>query len=298
MAYVRRLIDTRLEGLLTDVPAILLTGPRACGKTTTAQRYARTVVQLDDPVVGGVFREAPDVALRGLATPVLLDEWQAAPEIIGAVKRAVDRNPEPGQFILTGSASIDLAGPTWPGTGRIIRLAMFGLTEREIEANVDGPSFIDSVLDDPERLDVSTTLDMADYVERALRSGFPDPALRQRARTRVDWLDSYLGECFARDIPALRTVRDPSRLRRLFVALAANTAGVVEEKTLHEAARLDRKTALIYESLFEAVGLTEHAPSFVSNRLQRLIERPKRYITDCGLVGVALSLDSGAIVRL
>jgi uncharacterized protein len=208
--------------------------------------------------------------------PVLLDEWQAAPEVIGAIKRAVDLNPEPGQFILTGSASIDLAGPTWPGTGRIIRLPMFGLTEREIQARVDGPSFIDAVVDDPERLDFATTIDRASYVDLALRSGFPEPALRQRARTRLDWLHSYLEGCFARDVPALRTVRDPSRLRRLFVALAANTAGVVDEKTLHEAARLDRKTALIYESLFEAVGIAEQAPSFASNRLKRLVERPKR----------------------
>ena len=297
MAYLHRLIETRLEGLLDDVPAVLLTGPRACGKTTTARRYARSVIQLDDPAVGGIFREAPDVALRDVSTPVLLDEWQAAPEVIGAIKRTVDRNPEPGQFILTGSASIDLAGPTWPGTGRVIRLSMSGLTEREVIANIDGLSFVDAVLENPEHLDVSTTLDVADYVDLALRSGFPEPAIRQRAPTRIDWLDSYLEECFARDIPALRAVRDPSRLRRLFVALAANTAGVVDEKTLHEAAHLDRKTALTYESLFESVGITEQAPSFVGNQLKRLTERPKRYVSDGGLVGAALSLDKETVLR-
>jgi uncharacterized protein len=297
VAYVRRLIETRLERLLADVPAVLLTGPRACGKTTTARRYAGSVIHLDDPAVGGVFRQAPDVALRDLSRPVLLDEWQAAPEVIGAIKRVVDEDPRAGQFILTGSASTDLAGPTWPGTGRIIRLAMAGLTEREVEGRVDGPSFVDSILDDPERLDVATTLDVADYIDLALRSGFPEPALRQQAATRADWLDSYLDECFARDIPALRAVRDPTRLRRLFVAFATNTAGVVEEKTLHEAARLDRKTALVYESLFEAVGITEQVPSFTSNRLKRLVERPKRYVTDCGLVGAALALDRGSTLR-
>ena len=298
MAYLQRLVEPRLAALLTEVPAVLLTGPRASGKTTTARRFASSVVQLDDPSVGVIFRQAPDVALRGLAEPVLLDEWQDAPEVIGAIKRTIDQDPRPGRFVLTGSAAIDLAGPTWPGTGRIIRLPMGGLTEREIASRANGRGFVDVLLEEPERLlGGPTELDVADYVDLALRSGFPEPALRLGAATRADWLASYLDECFARDVPALRAVRDPSRLRRLFVAFAINTAGVVDEKTLHDAARLDRRTAMIYESLFEAIGLTEQVPAYAANRLKRLTERPKRYVVDCGLVGSALAVDRAAVLR-
>ena len=298
MAYLTRSIEPRLRALLNEVPAVLLTGPRASGKTTTARRFARSVVQLDVPSVGGIFRQAPDVALRDLAEPVLVDEWQAAPEVIGAIKRAIDQDARPGRFILTGSASVDLAGSTWPGTGRIIRLAMTGLTEREIDRHIEMPSFVDALLDERQPLlAVSTTLDVADYVDLSLRGGFPEPALRLSQATRTDWFESYLEECFARDIPALRPIRDPARLRRLFTAMAANTAGVVDDKTLHDAAQLDRKTALVYESLFEAVGITDQVPSFTTNRLKRLTERPKRYVADLGLVGAVLSLDRGTVVR-
>ena len=298
MAYLGRMVEPRLQALLAEVPAVLLTGPRATGKTSTARRFARSVLQLDDPSVGGVFRQAPDVALRDLAEPVLVDEWQAAPEVIGAIKRAVDQDARPGRFILTGSAPVDLAGTTWPGTGRIIGLAMNGLTEREIERHTEMPSFFDALLDERQPLlEISTTLDVADYVDLSLRGGFPEPALRLSEATRTDWLESYLEECFARDIPALRSVRDPARLRRLFTAIAANTAGVIDDKTLRDAAQLDRRTAIAYETLFEAVGIIDQVPSFATNRLKRLTERPKRFVTDLGLLGAVLSLDRGTVVR-
>lgn len=80
-----------------------LTGPRATGKTTTARRHAASVVRLDRPAEAAAFRADPDAALRAQPEPLLLDEWQAVPAVLGAVKRAVDDDPRPGRFLLTGS---------------------------------------------------------------------------------------------------------------------------------------------------------------------------------------------------
>src|ERR1700685_3353701 len=97
-SYTPRLIDDWLRELFNELPALLITGPRAAGKTTTAQRLAATVVRLDQPAEAEPFRDDPDAALPSLPEPVLLDEWQAVPEVLGAVKRAVDQRPSPTRF--------------------------------------------------------------------------------------------------------------------------------------------------------------------------------------------------------
>jgi hypothetical protein len=90
VGYRERAIDGLLGELLDQLPALLIVGPRASGKTTTASRHAATIVSLDRAAEAAAYRADPDAALRGLEEPVLLDEWQAVPEVLGAVKRAVD----------------------------------------------------------------------------------------------------------------------------------------------------------------------------------------------------------------
>jgi predicted AAA+ superfamily ATPase len=87
-AYRPRIVDPVIARLLAEVPALFIVGPRATGKTTTAARYARTIVRLDREADAMAFRADPDAALRGLQEPVLLDEWQVVPGVLGAVKRS------------------------------------------------------------------------------------------------------------------------------------------------------------------------------------------------------------------
>lgn len=122
--YVDPLVDDELERVLGEFAAVMVVGPRACGKTTTSMRLAESVVRLDQPAMANVFRFDPDAALAERAEPVLLDEWQDAPEVLGAVKRSVDAEPRPGRFVLTGSVSGEVEAASWPGTGRLIRVPM------------------------------------------------------------------------------------------------------------------------------------------------------------------------------
>jgi hypothetical protein len=138
--------------------------------------------------------------------------------VLGAVKRAVDDEPRPGRYILTGRVRIDLDAQTWPGTGRLVRLPMQGLSVREIEGRASGELFLDRLLRaSPEMLGPGGPADLADHLDLALRGGFPEPALR------------------------LEGIRDPDRLRRYLEALAINSAGIVEDKTLYDAARINQK---------------------------------------------------------
>lgn len=107
-SYHPRMVDPLLAEILGEFPAVMLVGPRAVGKSTTAERYAASVVRLDRPNEAAIFQADPDAALRGLPEPILLDEWQEVPAVLGAVKRAVDSERRPGRFLLTGSVYADL----------------------------------------------------------------------------------------------------------------------------------------------------------------------------------------------
>ncbi|CAN5518255.1 ATP-binding protein [soil metagenome] len=297
MAYVVRLLDGVIPGLLSEVSALFIAGPRATGKTTTAMRYARTVVRLDREAEAVAFRADPDAALRGLREPILLDEWQLVPDILGAVKRAVDRDPGPGRYVITGSVRSEVSGTLWPGTGRLVRLTMHGLTVRERLGRTSQRSFLDRVTNGHALDPAPATPDLRGYVELALRSGFPDAALRLGEISRRRWLESYVEHLLARDVSQLDPGRDPARLRRYFEALALNTAGVVDDTTLYQAAGIDRRTAISYERLLEDLLAIERVPAWSSNRLKRLVLSPKRYLTDPALAGAILGMDTNAIIR-
>ncbi len=299
VGYVDRLADSLIEELLAGFPAVLVVGPRACGKTTTAARHASTVVRLDREAEAASVRADPDGALE-LARPILLDEWQLAPEILPAVKRAVDSRPGPNSFLITGSARSDLAAEGWPLTGRAIRVQMWGLTEREINRNTKATPLIDRIATDGIAA-ISAPVDpptLNNYIALALRGGFPDAVLAPSERVRRLWLNAYVQQLITRDVDMVdASGRDPIRLRRYLQAWCLNTAGVVEAKTLYEAAGIDRKTALDYDRLLGNLLVTEEVPAWWNNRLKRLVRTPKRYVIDPGVVGAVLRLDLPGVRR-
>ena len=295
--YAPRALDAAIGSLFKQLPALLLVGPRASGKTTTAARHSASVVRLDIDAEAQAFRADPDAALRGLQEPVLIDEWQMVPGVLGAVKRAVDARPEPGRFIITGSVRAELDGEWWPGTGRVTRLPMFGMTVREQVGAIRGPSFVDRVASGTTLEPAPQTPDLRGYLDLVFQSGFPEPALRLNGAARQHWLDSYLEHLLTRDVELVEAGRDPVRLRRYVEAYALNTAGVVDERTLFDAAGINRKTAAAYDRLLSNLFVTESLPAWTSNRLKRLALGPKRHLVDPALAGAALRIDTTAALR-
>lgn len=297
--YVPRLVDPLLDELFVELPALLVTGPRAAGKTTTAARHASTLVRLDREAEAGAFRADPDAALRKLREPVLLDEWQEVPGVLGAVKRAVDTESRPGRFLVTGSVRADLSATTWPGTGRLVRVPLWGLTVREMYGRASATTVLDGLA--AEGVDALKTPeeppDLRDYIELALRGGFPEPALRLSERLRTSWYESYLEQVVTRDAKTADTNRDPVRLRRYFETLAASTAGVVADKTLYDAAGVSATTAGAYERLLDNLLVLDVVPAWHSNRLKRLARQPKRYLADPLLAAAALGFDAEGVLR-
>ena len=283
---------------MADMPAVMIVGARATGKSTTAARLATTVVQLDVVGQAAPFRADPDAALASATPPVLLDEWQEVPGVLGAVKRAVDAHHQPGRFLLAGSVRADLDAATWPGTGRVIRVRMNPLTVSEKLRRRTRP-LIDRLASGESLVPADDTPDLRGYVELALESGFPEATGAVPESTRQLWLESYIRQVVTRDAPSVDNGggRDPVRLDRYLQAYALNSAGIVEEKTLYNAASINRKTANSYERLLANLMVAESLPAWTTNRLKRLVKSPKRYLVDAGLAGAVIGADTTAAMR-
>jgi predicted AAA+ superfamily ATPase len=297
--YIPRLVDQPIADLLASAPAIMLTGPRASGKTTTALRHVVDTVRLDRPGEAVAFQADPDAALAAQSTPLLIDEWQLVPEVLGAIKRAVDIDSTPGQFVITGSVRADLDDQTWPGTGRVIRVPVWPLAQRELLRRGGGPGLLDQILE--HGLDAALAPvdppDLPGYLELAAAGGLPSAVLTADASYRRRWYASYLEQLVTRDAAGIDGGRDPVRLRRYLDVLAENTAGLPSDTVLLEAGSINARTAAAYDRLLQALSILDIIPAWSTNRLKRLTLRGKRYLTDTGLTAAALRIDARDMLR-
>lgn len=298
--YIARLADELLARTLDRFPAVLVTGPRAVGKTTTSQRLTRSVVRLDREREAEAFRADPDVALSMIDEPVLLDEWQEVPGVLGAVKRAVDADPRPGRFLLTGSVRADLDASTWPGTGRLIRVRMEPLTlaERAGAGLSKSRLMVDRLFDEGAAWLVGRRCELAldDYLRAALAGGWP--ALVDLSEEDRDmWLAAYVDQLVARDAQQLEGRRNPEALRRWLRAYASAVATVTDQKSIYDAAGIAKATAEAYMSLMMALLIVSPVPAWWTNELKRLARRPKLHLADVALTRPLLGMNVAGALR-
>ncbi len=293
-----RFVLHSLRDRLRVMPAVVVTGARQTGKSTLVRQLApadRRYRSLDDLDVIDAARRDPD-ALVGGDRPVTLDEVQRAPELLHAVKRAIDRRRRPGRFVLTGSANLllmhrvseSLAGRAsyltlWPMTRREQRgLGRCGVWEALIEArDGDWLDLLAAAPDEPE-----------DWRALARRGGFPVPAVHLRdASERAVWFDGYVRTYLERDLQALSSIAALPDFRRLMQAAALRLGQLVNQTDLGRDVGLPQPTVRRYLNLLETSHLLAPVPAYAVNRTKRLIKSPKLYWAD---TGVALHLAGGA----
>ena len=294
--YTTRIADGILARHMAAWPAEFITGPRAVGKTTTALRHARAELRLDRAAERGLVLDDPDAAIREGPFPLLIDEWQHAPNVLLAIKRSVDAAlTPPGRFIVTGSARNDLHLGQWPLTGRVLQTQLWPLTGRERFGDASDPSLFDR-WDDENRFTVpADPPDVLDYLDIALDGGFPGALAASRAGARHDWMRTYTDVAVSRDLGEFASAtgrrRSPESLRRCLTAYALNTAGTTTDMSLAEAAGLDRRTTQSYLETLRVLRLVADMPAWHSRRLKRLLSMPKRYVTDSGLAAWLMGVD-------
>ena len=281
-----RLIDTRLATLLDGLPAVNIEGARGVGKTWTASRHARTLIAVDDPDERAQLAHLGRRFTASLDYPVVLDEWQRLPETWDRVRRAIDDDPAPGRFILTGSASPAQA-PVHTGAGRIVNIRMrpLSLAERSLEA----PTISLAALiagDGTGAIEGSTPIDLGRYVDEILRSGFPGirdlPPVAREAQ-----LDAYLEQTVRHDLAdgrarRTRILADWLRAYAAGVATTAAYGSIAAAATSREGSTPAASTTRQYRDLLEEMWILEPvrgwSPS--ENDFKRLTTSDKHQLCD------------------
>jgi predicted AAA+ superfamily ATPase len=174
---------------------------------------------------------------------------------------------------------------------------MFGMTVREQLGRLDGTPLVDRLASGSDLEVPPDPPDLRGYIELGLASGFPHPVLTLSDDARRRWLESYAEQLVARDAMDVERGRDPDRMRRYLETYALSSAGAPEDKTLYEAAGVNRKTAIAYERLLSNLLVIESVPAWTSNRLKRLVLTPKRYLVDAGFFAGVLRIDVQAVLR-
>jgi predicted AAA+ superfamily ATPase len=301
--HLLRIVDDILRKRLESSGAVLIEGPKACGKTQTARQVAATEILLDvDQRARAAAALDPSLILSG-DPPRLIDEWQVEPRIWNHVRRAVDERQEPGQFILTGSAVPADDATRHSGAGRFSRLRMRPMSL--LESGLSDGSISLSELMEGGLASSSNSLELAEMSEAVVRGGWPALQRMPLDAARASVSD-YLEEVSHTDINRVDGGRrDPARVRRLLRSLARNVATHVALTTLATDsadggdAPLKEHTVGNYLAALERLFVIEDQPPWEPHLRSRSILRksPKRHFVDPSLAAAALGAGPDALLR-
>ena len=274
---IRRWITDKLQKNIEQVPAVALLGPRQVGKTTLAKTIAKDTESLY------LDLEAPEDLLK-LSDPasflsthndklVILDEIQRAPDLFMVLRGLIDKNREQGrksgQFLLLGSASMDLLRQSSESlAGRISYIEMGGLNVLEIDE------------------------DKKDRQALWLRGGFPDSYQASDDNAAMDWLEDLIRTYLERDVPQMGFRVPAARLRRLWTMLAHLQGETVNYSKLGGNLEIDGKTVSHYIDILTDLLLVRRLEPWHANVKKRLIKSPRFYVRDSGILHRLLGVDN------
>ncbi|MBQ8957784.1 MAG: ATP-binding protein [Bacteroidales bacterium] len=234
MDYLHRVFDTQLSEYLDAFGAVLIEGPKWCGKTTTAMQQAKSILKMQEPdnieANLSTAQTKPSILLKG-DTPRLIDEWQVAPVLWDAVRTMVDERSEPGQFILTGSNAVDRSKIRHSGTGRIARLEMLPMSLFESKES-NGSISLTQLFNDPD-LDIDgirSDLSIEQLVFAACRGGWPASLSRKTEKAQLLIAKNYITTVCEVDIQNIDGVNRNANLARAILRSYARNLSTLAKK--------------------------------------------------------------------
>lgn len=279
-----RYIETPLNSALTDTPVVCLLGPRQVGKTTLAQCLTpqRAYVNFDEQSLLNAALNDPVGFVAALPDSVILDEMQRVPELMPAIKTAVDKHRQPGRFLLTGSANLLLLPKVSESlAGRVEVIYLHPLSE--CEKHHTQARLLSELLEGRLKPEIASAQEPISGLPQAVVSGgYPEPNKRSPARAR-QWQRQYLNAIIQRDVKDIAAIRDETELLRLVELVACRTATLLNISSLANELDIQRETAEKYLSILERLFLVRRLPAWHRNHAKRLIKAPKIHMIDSGL---------------
>lgn len=299
--YKQRIADRILERKVLGKGAVLIEGPKWCGKTTTAKQLAKSVLDLGDASVLKQISQMIEISPKSLlegATPRLIDEWQALPPIWDSIRSEVDKRGEPSQFILTGSSVLPDANETiHSGTGRYAHVMMRPMSLYESGESTGSVSLID--LFAGKTPDVQENkLEIDDLAYLTCRGGWPWTTLIS-PKVALDQAFDYVDSVIKRDIQRVDKVkRSPERARLLLRSYARNISQQVSYATIrkdmlsNDASTLDEDTVADYIKVLKKLFVIEDLVAWNPNIRSKAAIRTSdtRHFVDPSVGTAALGL--------
>ena len=308
MAYRNRVFDVQLKAHLKAMGAVLIEGPKWCGKTTTARQLANSVISLQDADKREEYLATaitkPSFLLEG-KVPRLIDEWQDAPMLWDAVRTKVDERGLPGQFILTGSNAVDASKIHHSGTGRISRIEMLPMSLWDYgESN--GSVSLMRMFDNPqEEVFATSELSIEELIFSACRGGWPATLNLNDDKSKLLVAKEYVKSIYRNDISRVDGVRRNVKLANMImksyarnISTLAKTTSILTDVVAADDVTCTRPTLENYiealEKLFVIQDIEAWCPSIRSKAT--IQSRPKRAFCDPSVAVASLNLSPNALM--
>ncbi len=275
--FYQRALRQRIEGLLEQFPALLLTGARQTGKSSLLKEAFPEwkFVSLDLPSIAEEAEKRPDVFLARFPPPVVVDEIQYAPALFRNLKDAIDKNrSRNGQFLLTGSQKFQLMESVSESlAGRCALLELHSLSARELEGG--------------------QSVDSSGWLEFLFRGGYPELAANPLI-SAADYYRSYVSTYLERDVRNLLHVGSLRDFERFIRMAATRNAALLNVSELARDVGIASSTARQWISVVEASGVIQLVEPYFQNLGKRMVKTPKLYFLDTGLLCYLLGISSVA----